>query len=405
MSEAMMEAEPGIGFDASAAPAASDSWRADDHSLLVEGSPLLGAIPRYPFNLAGADIAGVFTDPVYQAVIGSDAFRRLLDIRFLGAIDYLVHPNGFPGHRRHTRFHHSLAVGLLALSACRMLELDAAETRHVVVAALVHDLGHAPLSHSLEPVFKRWFGIAHHAAGERILRGAAPIGRTFPSVLAEHGIDVERILALVSGCDDSPAASLFASPINIDTIEAIARSYTYASGRAVETAPVVVLKAALRCSDARSRVVLDQFWLLKDAVYQHIINGRAGLLADYLARNYMERHLDAFTADSYFQDERTLRRQHGSLFDLLTRARSPSALGEFFGNDVLDELIEVPSRRFFIDEGRSDPADLAGRYLQSKFLHRIQFGKLIPGTAGCQSGEDWLQVDLDTFNANHAFEF
>lgn len=402
MSEAMTEAEPGIGFDASAASAVSGSSQAADRSLFVEGVPLLGAIPRYPFNFADADIVGVFTDRACQAVIGSDAFQRLADIRFLGAIDYLVHPNGVPGHRRHTRFHHSLGVGILALSACRMLELDAAETRHVVVAALVHDLGHAPLSHSLEPVFKRRFGIAHHAAGERILRGEAPVGRSLPSILAAHGVDLERILALVSGQGDGPAASLFASPINIDTIEAIARSYTYASGRAVETAPAVVLQAALRRSGPRDQIVLDQFWQLKNAVYQHIINGRAGLLADYLARSYMERRIHAFTADSYFQDEKALRRQHANLFDLLTKSRSPSDLREFLGSEALDEPIEAPSRCFYVDGRESDPGN---RYRQSKSLRCMELKELIPGTPGCHPHTDWLQEDLDAFNANRSFQF
>jgi HD superfamily phosphohydrolase len=398
----MMEAEPRAGFDVLAASAASGSPRAADRSLLMEGLPLLGTIPRYPFNFSDVDIARVFTDPACQAVIQSDAFQRLADIRFLGAIDYLVHPNGFPGHRRHTRFHHSLGVGCLALSACRMLALDAAETRYVVVAALTHDLGHAPLSHSLESVFKHRFGIAHHAAGERILRGQAPIGRSLPRILAAHKVDPERVLALISGRDSGLAVSLFASPINIDTIEAIARSYTYASGRAVETAPAVVLQAALRYAGPRDQVVLDQFWHLKNAVYRHIINGRTGLLADYLARNYMERHIHMFSADSYFQDEKTMRRQHGGLFDLLTKARSPSELRDYLGRESLDELVEASSRHFFIDAGESD---LVRRYRQSRSLRLIEAQKLIPVFPGCHPREDWLQADLDDFNANYSFQF
>lgn len=404
MSQAMTEAEPKIGFDALVASAISDSPRIIDSFMLVEGVPLLGAIPYHSFNFTDINLVAVFTDPAYGAVIDSDAFKRLADIRFLGAIDYLVHPNGTPGHRRHTRFHHSLGVGILALGACRILELDAAETRHVVVAALVHDLGHAPLSHSLEPVFKRRFGLTHHKAGERILLGEAPIGRSLPTILAAQGIDLDRVLTLVSGRGDGPAASLFASPINIDTIEAIARSYTYASGRAVETAPAVVLEAALTRSNARDQTVLDQFWRLKDAVYQHIINGRAGLLADYLARNYMERHLHMFTADSYFWDEKALRRQHADLFDLLAKARLPSELRSLLGNEALDELIEVEFRCFRVDS-ENDPADPDERYRQEKIYHRIKLKQLIPGIPRCHSREDWLQADLDAFNARCSSQF
>jgi len=366
--------------------------------------PLFGEIPQYPLHYGRADIGRVFKDPVWQAVIESDAFQRLANVRFLGAIDYLVHPNGVPGHRRHTRFQHSLGVGVLALDASRTLDLDAVETRHVVVAALTHDLGHAPLSHSLEPVFKRRFGITHHAAGQQILRGEAPVGRSLPNILAAHGLDLERVLALISGQGDGPAAALFASPINIDTIEAIARSYSYASGHAVETAPAVVLRASLRREGTRDQAVLDQFWQLKNVVYKHIINGRAGLLADYLARCYMEQHIDAFAVDSYFLDEKVLRRQHGSLFSLLNKARSLTNLRACLSKMSLDNLVDAPSRCFYIDETSNDPADLQSRYRQSKSVRQVKLGELIPGRTECHYRDDWLQADLEAFNATCSYQ-
>jgi HD superfamily phosphohydrolase len=42
--------------------------------------------------------------------------------------------------------------------------------------ALLHDIGHLPISHSLEPVFLSVFGIDHHHASEDIFFGRVAIG-------------------------------------------------------------------------------------------------------------------------------------------------------------------------------------------------------------------------------------
>lgn len=99
-------------------------------------------------------------DPVYGGIpvsnielklINTAAFQRLRGLRQLGRVDYV-----FPG-AEHSRFIHSLGVLYIMQLMTRHLveneyisELDAKKMR---VAALLHDIGHYPLSHLGESVY------------------------------------------------------------------------------------------------------------------------------------------------------------------------------------------------------------------------------------------------------------
>src|SRR5260370_26361528 len=113
----------------------------------------------------------IITDPIHQVMnFGSDpvlqdCFKKVLDTRTfqrlrritqLGMASYV-----FPG-ATHTRFSHSLGVAYLAHSVLTHLRErapdaeDRSEIDHVfngvMMAALLHDVGHGPFSHSFEQV-------------------------------------------------------------------------------------------------------------------------------------------------------------------------------------------------------------------------------------------------------------
>jgi HD superfamily phosphohydrolase len=109
----------------------------------------------------------VITDPVHQVMsFGTDdKFRRLLK----GVIDTFIYQrlrrisqlglaqNVFPG-ATHTRFAHGLGAAFLASKAFDHLHerhddnraMTADARREVIAAALLHDVGHGPFSHSFE---------------------------------------------------------------------------------------------------------------------------------------------------------------------------------------------------------------------------------------------------------------
>jgi putative nucleotidyltransferase with HDIG domain len=302
-------------------------------------------------------------DPLFLQIVSTAAFRRLREIRFLGGIDYLIvrSPNGAPGNVRYTRFQHSLGVARLALMYASACELSFVDRRLIFSAALLHDIGHAPLSHSLEPSFYHFFGIDHHQATRDILRGHVPIGRELYKLLRNHEVDIDQLIAIISG-KESAFHSLFSGPINFDTIEGILRTKTYAQSVPAVVAPELIVDAATNRSSSVHRELVDGFWISKDLVYRHLINSRLGVLADEVCQSFLRQHIANITAEDYFSTEEQVFRKLPGLRQLLT---SPN-----FSTQVtlhVPEAICFKRRRFFIDQTVDFFARLDDRrYFQTK---------------------------------------
>lgn len=101
----------------------------------------------------------IFNDPVYGfitipfdillTVIDHPYFQRLRRIKQLG-MSHLVYPGAL-----HTRFHHAMGCTYLMQQAVETLrskghEITEDEAKGVLLAILLHDIGHGPFSHGLE---------------------------------------------------------------------------------------------------------------------------------------------------------------------------------------------------------------------------------------------------------------
>ena len=139
----------------------------------------------------------VFKDPVHKYIyvqepliwdlINTREFQRLRRIRQLGT-SYLT----FHG-AEHSRFSHSLGVYEIARKIISQFERNSfeewpSEERLLCLcAALLHDVGHGPFSHSIETVF----GEHHESWSCRIVQGDTEVNRvlrqvdpTFPDKVA-----------------------------------------------------------------------------------------------------------------------------------------------------------------------------------------------------------------------------
>jgi hypothetical protein len=299
-----------------------------------------------PYDFAEPVAVGriAVSEPLFSALVETPAFQRLKSIRFLGGIDYLLvrAPNGAKGNIRYTRYQHSLGVARLALLYSDHKGLSAAERRIVYAAALLHDIGHAPLSHSLEPIFLNVFGLDHHEATKSILRADVPLGRELSNVLKDYSIDVDRLIEIISG-NESGHDGFFTGPINFDTIEGILRTRKYAvKGDALS--PEVVTQASMRRETAVDLAVVDTFWEYKDTVYKYVVNSRQGILADWACQRFMLHHLTRLRPEHYFTTESQMFHLLPGLRQLLT-SRS-------FDVDVsnyIDSPIAYKARHFFIE--------------------------------------------------------
>lgn len=317
----------------------------------------------HKFELTETDVSNIFCSPVYREVIASAAFQRLKKIHFLGSLDYIVDPAGPKPSKRHTRYQHSLGVARLALQFARDRGLSKRDEELSVVAALLHDIGHAPLSHSLESVFKREFGVSHHVIGERIVKGDAQIGTGLYRALRKWNVNPFEVLAIVDGKGSGAHRELFNYSINVDTIEAIIRSSTYIFPRRLCWPPSTVLTAFM-ARDGGATEILDNFWTLKADVYSLLIQSRTGVFADYVCQRYMKDSLSDFEREDYYFTEADLEKKHPELFRMLGRISSQTMRGHPY------DAPNIPfvRRRFWIDKqvDLDSVYSIDNRYLQEK---------------------------------------
>ena len=354
--------------------AADDSWR----------SGVVRLPSRHDFkNPANvADISG--GDSLLPDLINTPAFQRLRYISFLGGIDYCLvpKPNGSPAATRHTRYQHSLGVLYMAHLYCSYRNLGSSDRRLVCAAALLHDIGHPPLSHSLESIFKERFDIEHHTATQDIICGRVPLGKAIVRTLRHHGLNVDRVAAVVSG-SDADFRQFFGGPINFDTIEGVLRSYMYAGRRSTSRRPADVTLAAIRRTSDADRNAVDAFWRCKNEVYEWIINSRKGVLSDCVCRSFMLRHIESIRPEEdFFGTEDGIFRKLPGLRALL-ECRS-------FEQEVMEHIdapILYQARRYYVDhEGDFFGQQDGCRYRQTRQVRTLPTNFMMTKPIGGEQG-------------------
>jgi len=96
--------------------------------------------------------------PILLKLIDHPYFQRLNRIKQLG-LSYLIYPGA-----HHTRFHHAIGAMHLMQNAVEVLKgkgtiISEAEEKGVLIAILLHDIGHGPFSHALEHSMVK--GVSH----------------------------------------------------------------------------------------------------------------------------------------------------------------------------------------------------------------------------------------------------
>jgi len=149
-------------------------------------------------------VAGVAAD-----LLDTPAVQRLRRIRQLGTVS-LVYPSA-----NHTRFEHSLGVYHLACEALDHLDVGGRDATRVRAAAMLHDVGHGPFSHTIEDLLHRRTGKYHDEVTDLLSRGAVA------RVLDDHGLDPERVAALVRG--EGRLGQLVAGELDVDRMDYLVR--------------------------------------------------------------------------------------------------------------------------------------------------------------------------------------
>ncbi len=208
-------------------------------------------------------------DAIVHDVINSFELQRLKKISFLGLLNKI-----FPT-KSYSRYDHSLGVGYLGLYLCRIKSIPKEKGLYLVLACLLHDIGHLPYSHLTERIFK----IDHKKRTFDLIKkggnGYYDVENSVNRILKRNNIDPDKIIKILkSESKIGFINSLFEIPINLDTIEAINRC-AFSLGikglnplQILKTFKIKKDKLVLNKDDFK---LYDQFWFLKNRIYQDYI--------------------------------------------------------------------------------------------------------------------------------------
>jgi len=166
-------------------------------------------------------------------ILKSPEVQRLYNISQLG-FAHLV----FPG-AHHTRLEHSLGAYHIASQIVETLPLDKTKQIVVTCAALLHDIGHGPFSHTLESLLLEKFGVNHIDLTKDLILGEYEIFESdekqfiqSPSVhqiLTKYDIDKEELIAIIHGKTTKTPylGQILNSAIDVDQLDYLIRDAYY----------------------------------------------------------------------------------------------------------------------------------------------------------------------------------
>ncbi len=152
-------------------------------------------------------------DDLAQALIATNQMQRLRWIKQLGLAN-LVYPGA-----NHTRFEHSLGAYHLARVLADHLGLDEEEKLNVSAAALLHDIGHGPLSHATEAALSPYLRHEHESIIELLNKGM------LKDVMTEQGLRPREIQSIING--ENKLGQIVSSEIDADRMDYLIRDSHY----------------------------------------------------------------------------------------------------------------------------------------------------------------------------------
>ena len=234
--------------------------------------PLHGAIrldPALPAEALAIDL------------IDSAPFQRLRRIRQLGPAFLTFHG------AESSRFTHSLGVLHMARLALQHLEQshpELAEQRGLLyAAALLHDVGHAPLSHTGEEMF----GLRHEGWSGRLIR-EHPALRERLEAHAAGTADAVADLLEHGRCRTPAIKALVSSQLDCDRLDYLLRD-SYSTGTSYGQLDLERILAALTLAPdgtlavhPRGLMAVEHYLVVRNLMYRSVYNHRLNVVCNWL---------------------------------------------------------------------------------------------------------------------------
>lgn len=221
-------------------------------------------------------------DPLIYELIDHPYFQRLRRISQLG-LTYLVYPGAY-----HTRFHHAIGAMHLMGRAIYTLrqkghEISAEEERGVLVAILLHDVGHGPFSHALEHTLIP--GVSHEALSLRIME---ELNNEFDGALT---------LAIDIFTNNYPKAflhQLISSQLDMDRLDYLRRDSFYSgvtegSVNSERLLTMLNVKDDQLVVDSKGIYSVEKFLVARRLMYWQVYMHKTVLSAEFMLVNILKR--------------------------------------------------------------------------------------------------------------------
>ena len=241
-------------------------------------------------------IKRIFHDPIHKEIvfdaekpeelmimelIDTNAFQRLRRIKQLGAASLLFHG------AESSRFTHSIGVFCIARKIYqRLIESKSSFYRNKFVlygAALLHDLGHGPLSHTSESIFDH----NHERWSQRLVKNYYPIN----SILKKYDSELPRKIGELFGSNQlfsNPLKTLISSEIDCDRMDYLLRD-SYNTGTKYGLVDLERIISGLTFSPdgniaikPKGVIAIEHFLVLRNLMYRTIYNHRINEISSWI---------------------------------------------------------------------------------------------------------------------------
>ncbi|RLL42851.1 HD domain-containing protein [Oceanobacillus piezotolerans] len=323
----------------------------------------------------------VFKDPVHRYVhvrdrviwdlIATPEFQRLRRIKQLGTTNLTFHG------AEHSRFNHSLGVYEIVRRIISVFEdrphWNKEERLLCLCAALLHDLGHGPFSHSFEKVFK----LDHEIFTQKIITGDTEINRVLEKV--EKGFSQKVADVIAKTYQDKLVVSLISSQIDADRMDYLIRD-AYFTGVSYGHFDMERIMRVMRPMEDQVVIkstgmhAVEDYIMSRYQMYWQVYFHPVTRSAEVILSKILHRAKDLFEADDF------------------TFKLEPTHFLSFFRGDVrLEEYLKLDeSIVYYYFQAWQDEDDVILKDLCERFMNRRLF-KYVEFNPNLQM-KDWMEL-------------
>ncbi|GAB4565145.1 MAG: HD domain-containing protein [Haliangiales bacterium] len=289
----------------------------------------------------------VFRDPVHgliefrgddrplARVLETRALQRLRRVKQMG-FAWLVYPGA-----EHSRFGHALGAFHIAHRVASELGFDPKLSRHVKLAALLHDIGHGPFSHAWEHIFPH---ADHERWGARIVRESPALAAVLEDL--EPGLPDTLAGFWDKQYRPSFVRKLVSSQLDVDRLDYLLRDGHY-SGAGYATFDLDWILHALRVAQVRTGTdptdlvvdyrrgmyAVEQYLFARSYMYAQVYHHKTVRAAEWMFVKLMQRFCELARQD---------REPPGlSTVGLLARAAAPEDTSAGSAEDTPEALPKI----------------------------------------------------------------